>query len=99
MRRNFFHDQTVLIIDNLRARGIQADCQIANRKRLWRAKRLLIGKSAVFSDQQIYKSRGLGEESCTVGAKHPVCDGSVAGERPRVEESRQVRAVVDMQMS
>ncbi len=97
MRRNFLHDQTILI-QNLRARGIQGDGQIANRKRFARAKCLLIRKGAVLSHQQIYKSRGPGEESCAVRAKHTVGDWFVTGKRSRVEESGQVSAVIDMQM-
>src|ERR1700722_14167798 len=97
MRRNFFHDQTILIHD-LGARGIQVYGQVPNRKRFVRAEGLLIGKRAVFAYQQIYKARGLREETTAIRAEDPVGDCAIARERSRVEESRQVSAVIDMEM-
>src|SRR5579859_1367186 len=97
MGGNFFHNQAIRI-HNLGARGIQADGQIANRKRFVRAKGLLIGKRSVFTDQQIYKARGLREKSRAVRAEHAIYDWSVTGKCARVEESREVSAVIDMKM-
>src|ERR1700747_2778610 len=97
MRRNFFDDQAVVIHDG-GARQIQADGQIANLKSFVRAERLLILECAAFSHQQIYEARSLGEEPRAVRAENMVDDRNVAGEGACVEESRQVSAVIDVQV-
>src|SRR5271154_452712 len=97
MRGNFFHDQTIFI-HNFGEWRIEVDGQIANLERFAGAESLLIFERAIFTYQQIHEARGLGKESGAVRTEDAIDDGSVAAERPGIEESRQVPAVINMQM-
>src|SRR5580658_1098388 len=97
MRGDFF-DQQAVVIENRGLWRIQIDRQILHDELLVRAKGFLIRERAAVAYKQVHEARSLGETPAAVGAKNTVGDGSVAGECARIEEGREVAAVVNVQV-
>src|SRR5580692_13000680 len=97
MRRNLL-DHQAMIIENCGLRRIQLDRQILYDEFLVCAKGFLIRERATIAYQQVHEARSLGEKPAAVGAKNAVGDGAVARESTRVEEGREIAAVVNVQV-
>src|ERR1700676_155258 len=52
----------------------------------------------MLTNQQIYKSRGFGEQPGSIRAEYPILYGPIAGKRSCVKKCRQIVAVIDVQM-